>query len=143
MDWIKQMSLRKSLFTLTFISIIAAFILSVAGFWGCIRLRGMRDRGIMIDPHTAVADKSFPLLRNPPFSSPVDWKPFSLFCLFYSLSLHYFTHFLIVLSHEAERTHSAPHEQCKTASWQTIWISPSAAPPQDELGQLCPRFWSL
>ncbi|WP_411337108.1 ATP-binding protein [Ruminococcus gauvreauii] len=54
MDWIKQMSLRKSLFTLTFISIIAAFILSVAAFWGCIRLRGIiAPEGIMIDPHTA------------------------------------------------------------------------------------------
>ena len=43
MEWIKNMSLKKSLFTLTFINLLLAVILSAAVFWGCIKLSAALD----------------------------------------------------------------------------------------------------
>lgn len=38
MGWIKQMELKKALFSLTFMNIMIASILSLLSFWGCLRL---------------------------------------------------------------------------------------------------------
>lgn len=37
MEWIKQMSLKKALFTLTFINLLIAAALSILAFWACIK----------------------------------------------------------------------------------------------------------
>lgn len=56
MDWIKQMSLKKALFTLTFISLSIAIALSVIAFLGCSELRNsIAPQGVTIDPYTTPA----------------------------------------------------------------------------------------
>lgn len=43
MEWIKNMSLKKSLFTLTFVNLLLAVILSAVVFWGCTKLSAALD----------------------------------------------------------------------------------------------------
>ena len=43
MERIKNMSLKKSLFTLTLINLLLAVILSAAAFWGCTKLSAALD----------------------------------------------------------------------------------------------------
>lgn len=53
MDWIKRMSLKKALFTLTSICLLIAIVLSVIAFLGCVELRtSIANEGFVIDPHT-------------------------------------------------------------------------------------------
>ena len=43
MEWIKNMSLKKSLFTLTFVNLLLAVILSAVVFWSCTKLSAALD----------------------------------------------------------------------------------------------------
>ena len=43
MEWIKNMSLKKSLFSLTFVNLLLAVILSAVVFWGCTKLSAALD----------------------------------------------------------------------------------------------------
>ena len=53
MDWIKRMSLKKALFTLTSICLLIAIVLSVITFCGCVELRtSIANEGFVVDPHT-------------------------------------------------------------------------------------------
>lgn len=53
MEWIRQMDLKKSLFTIAFINSIAAIILSVFSFFVCVELNSaIAPQGIIIDVHT-------------------------------------------------------------------------------------------
>lgn len=142
MDWIKQMSLRKSLFTLTFISIIAAFILSVAGFWGCIRLRGIiAPEGIMIDPHTAVmTELPAPSESALQFAGVLEALQFILPVLFFVTALILTSSLFYRMKLRepiALLTDSADRIMANDLDF-TIRSS-----SQDELGQLCRAFESM
>lgn len=52
MEWIKRMSLKKSLFTIALINITAALILSALSFWGCMKLSSfIAPQGVVLDVH--------------------------------------------------------------------------------------------
>ena len=53
MERIKQMNLKKALFTIAFINITIALILSLLSVWGCVRLRSqIAPHGVVIDVHS-------------------------------------------------------------------------------------------
>lgn len=53
MERIKQMSLKKSLFTIAFINSTAALVLSVISFWGCMELSSViAPQGVILDVHS-------------------------------------------------------------------------------------------
>lgn len=54
MEWLKQMSLKKSLFTLTLINLLAATALSVFAFGACLAIKTqIAPQGFIIDPNTS------------------------------------------------------------------------------------------
>lgn len=53
MERIKQMNLKKALFTIAFINITIALILSFLSVWGCVIVRSqLAPNGVVIDVHT-------------------------------------------------------------------------------------------
>lgn len=53
MERLKQMSLKKALFTITFINSTAALLLSALSFWGCLWLRSfIAPEGYLLDVHS-------------------------------------------------------------------------------------------
>ena len=52
MEWLKQMKLKKALFTIAFLNITVALILSLLAIWGCAELRSQfaaEGIGIIVD----------------------------------------------------------------------------------------------
>lgn len=53
MEWLKQMSLKKALFTITFFTSTASLALSALSFWGCLKLRSaIAPEGYLLDVHS-------------------------------------------------------------------------------------------
>ncbi|MCH1981886.1 HAMP domain-containing histidine kinase [Ruminococcus sp. OA3] len=144
MDRLKQMNLRKSLFTLTFINVLAAFTLSAFTFWGCIRLRGIiAPQGIVIDPHTTPAKMTE--LPQPSeyalqFANALEVLQIVLPVIFFILALiltsSIFYH-LKLKGPIAVLTESADRIMANDLDFTIDGSSP------DELGQLCRAFESM
>lgn len=144
MGWITHMNLRKSLFTLTFITLSAAVALSIASFFGCLKLRSIiAPQGIVINPHTSpvtMAELPAPsehaavlanVLEILQFVLPVLFFITALIltsCLFYRLKLK---SPISLLTDSADRI---------MANDLDFTIASSSS---DELGQLCRAFETM
>ena len=59
MEWIKNMSLKKSLFTLTFVNLLLAVILSAVVFWGCTKLSAALDPSKLLSAQMPLQKQNF------------------------------------------------------------------------------------
>ena len=64
MEWIKQMSLKKALFTLTFTNLLIAAVLSILVFWACIKF------STTIAPQGVTLNVSLDSIERAEFSKP-------------------------------------------------------------------------